>query len=504
MKVIILTFCDDVKLIYGTLLVFNTLRIGFPTAEVLVFDNGSSPEALPQIEAAALAAECQFIPMPRAPFVGFYKWAILEQVEFNSIVLLDPDIIFWKNVEDIKIDALFSGRLMPEMLSQGITALPRIHPSFFRIPNVSLLRAAIQHTRSNIVDQLFASVKGKEYFWDTLAMLHQVAPGTAFTDDELDCYDHLFFGCHFPSVQNTLPKNSFIEQGHLAAITGDFEAIRGIWRGQEKDFSVHSMSKSVSILEQGLLAMPQANIVTEHIFKEGIYERKITIPPWTVLTGAEHKTPYSVRLEQGSIAVNTDTEVKVLTAPFEFDAPAGVQRVGRVFETEVVWVDVYDNPNNCTDIQILENRLYVVPEIGLASSRTEVQKAQVDYGAFLFQLGMNQSEMDNIVKIEHDLIDMPDGYSVELRDSPIHGKGLFATKTFNIGDMVCPGRLDGYRTPGGRFINHSHIANVEPVMVDDDIYAVALRTIQAGDELLVDYRASMRVNFGLALQGETL
>jgi len=29
-----------------------------------------------------------------------------------------------------------------------------------------------------------------------------------------------------------------------------------------------------------------------------------------------------------------------------------------------------------------------------------------------------------------------------------------------------------------------------------------LRTIPVGAELLVDYRASMRVNFGLALQGE--
>lgn len=503
-KVLILTFCDKIELIYGTLLVFDTLRVGFPTAEVLVFDNGSSPEALPLIEAAAMAAGCQFISMPRASFVDFYKWAILEQVEFNSIVLLDPDIIFWKNVEEVQTDALFAGRLMPEMLSQGVTAVPRIHPSFMRIPSVLALRQAIQHTRSHVVDQLFATLNGKEYFWDTLAMLHHVVPGTAFTETELDCYDHLFFGCHFPSVRDTLPKNSSIERGHIAALSGDFEAIRGLWRGQEKDFAVHSMSKSVSILEQGLLAMPQANIVTEHIFKEGIYERKITIPPWTVLTGAEHKTPYTIRLEQGKIAVNTDTEVMVLTAPFEFNAPAGVQRVGRVFEDEVVWVDVYDNPDNCTDIPTLENRLYVVPVIGLANSRTEVQKAQVDYGAFLFQLGMSQSEIDNIVKIEHDLIDMPYGYAVELRASPVHGQGLFATKTFNIGDIVCPGRLDGYRTPGGRFINHSHQANIEPVLVDGDIYAVALRTIQADDELLVDYRASMRVNFGLALQGELL
>lgn len=258
----------------------------------------------------------------------------------------------------------------------------------------------------------------------------------------------------------------------------------------------------VVALQNELFKLPQANIVTEHVFTPGKYERRITIPAWTVLTGAEHKTPYHVRLEKGTIAVNTDDGVKVLTAPVDFPAKAGMQRAGRVFENEVVWVDVYDNPDDCTDLQVLENRLYVVPECGLADSRTAVQKAQIDYSAFLHQIGMTQDEMDKIVQIDSDLMDMPPGVDVELRDSPIHGKGLFATREFDAGEVVCPGRLNGKRTPGGRFINHSVDSNITPVKVGDDIYAVAARKIRADDELLVDYRASMRVNFGLVLQGE--
>lgn len=262
------------------------------------------------------------------------------------------------------------------------------------------------------------------------------------------------------------------------------------------------MRKKVEALQHELFKMPQAAIVTEHIFKPGVYERKITIPPWTVLTGAEHKTDYKVRLEVGTIAVNTDDGVKVLIGPLEFDAKAGMQRAGRVFEDEVVWVDVYPNPDDCTDLVVLEDRLYVVPECGLADSRTDVQKAQIDYGVFLHQIGITQDEMDSIVHIEHDLMDMPEGVFTQLRESPIHGKGLFATKDFEAGEVVCPGRIDGKRTPAGRFINHSLNPNIVPEKVGDDIYAVAMRKIQAGDELLVDYRASMRVNFGLALEGE--
>ena len=122
-------------------------------------------------------------------------------------------------------------------------------------------------------------------------------------------------------------------------------------------------------LQDELLKMPQADIVTEHTFLAGIYERKITIPKWTVLTGAAHKTDYKIRLEKGTIAVNIGEKVVILKAPLEIDAKAGEQRVGRVFDNEVVWIDIYANSDDCTDIEILEDRLYVVPECGLGENR---------------------------------------------------------------------------------------------------------------------------------------
>ena len=266
------------------------------------------------------------------------------------------------------------------------------------------------------------------------------------------------------------------------------------------------MRQKVVALQDELLQMPQADIVTTHTFLPGVYERKITVPPWTVLTGAAHKTDYRVRLEKGTIAVNRDTEVVVLTAPCEFDAKAGEQRAGRVFEDEVVWVDVYDNLDDCQDIPTLEVRLYVVPECGLGSTRRQlaIESAQTDYQLFLEQLGVDQPTMDAIVTIESDLVDMPEGHDVELKESPVHGIGMFATRYFFAGEVICPGRLDGKRTPAGRYINHSHNANVTPYKFGDDIYAIALKDIPVGGELFVDYRASMQVNFGLYLSGETL
>ena len=266
--------------------------------------------------------------------------------------------------------------------------------------------------------------------------------------------------------------------------------------------AVVDMRERVLALQDVLLTMEQADIVTEHCFLPGIYERKITIPPWTVLTGAQHKSAYRVRLEKGTIAVNTDDGVKILHAPCEFDVKAGMQRAGRVFEREVVWVDIYENLDNCRNLSTLEARLYVVPEIGMGSTRLAVAHARSDYLLFLEQIGLNQKQLDGIVQSREDLMDMPDGYDVELRASSIHGVGLFALRCFEAGELVCPGRLNGYRTPAGRYINHSVHANITPIKAGDDIHAQASREIYEGDELLVDYRASMRVNFGLTLHGE--
>jgi len=146
-----------------------------------------------------------------------------------------------------------------------------------------------------------------------------------------------------------------------------------------KAISANIQKAQIEALQDELLKMEQADIVTEHHFYDGIYERTIIVPPWTVLTGAPHKTKYKVRLEKGTIAVNVGTEVKVLTAPLEFEAEAGEQRVGRVFEEEVIWTDIYENADNCKDIEILENRLYVVPECGLGANRAKLGYSKPKY-----------------------------------------------------------------------------------------------------------------------------
>ena len=135
------------------------------------------------------------------------------------------------------------------------------------------------------------------------------------------------------------------------------------------DFLKPTLQQKIDVLQDELLKMPQADVKTIHSFEDGKYIRKMIAPPNTVIIGAEHKTPYKVRIEKGTVAVNIGNVIHTLTAPLAFDAPMGERRVARTFEEELIWIDIYDNPNGCTDIDEIEDRIYVIPECGMLDKR---------------------------------------------------------------------------------------------------------------------------------------
>jgi hypothetical protein len=148
-------------------------------------------------------------------------------------------------------------------------------------------------------------------------------------------------------------------------------------------------------------------------------------------------------------------------------------------------------------LKVLEERLYVIPECDLGDNR-RLALDREDYQAFVAQLGVPQERIEQIVTNHDDLIELPEGYGVEVRKSPIHGMGLFALQDFAAGELICPGRLDGHRTLAGRYINHSLHPNTYSFAEGENIWAKALRNILKGEEILTDYREAVRVNIGLS------
>jgi hypothetical protein len=240
--VTILTYCAHPALAYGTLLVFKTLRTGFPTADIEVFDNGSHPEVRDQIMAEAQRVGASFTGIKPQRWVDHYKWLLLERKpEGRPLVILDPDVIFWASVEDWSSPgALMAGRRMSRINAGPIVQHARLHPSLLWIQDVEQLRLAMGTQGESLISPCLGSFEGELHFWDTFSRLYEemVHWCMSFTPEHLGCFDHLFFGSHLPVVAAQCSGDmDVIGRAHVMASTGNYEALKGIWREQDAYFA---------------------------------------------------------------------------------------------------------------------------------------------------------------------------------------------------------------------------------------------------------------------------
>lgn len=257
----ILTYCAHPSLAYGTLLIFKTLRTGFPTARIEVFDNGSHPDVRARIEHAAADVGATFTAMTLRHFSDHLRWVLLEREhDGNPLVLLDPDIAFWRRVQDWDFGhTLMAGRLIPQLGKAARIGMPRLHPSLLWVPDVERLRSEASRSvpsGTDLVAQKVENSEGQVQVFDTMAALYQALKDqcTPFDEAQLDCYDHLFYGSHLPMLSAGL-DGMFkpIRDGHEAAASGDLAGLRGIWRVQQAMFegriaSTSPVSRSVDLI----------------------------------------------------------------------------------------------------------------------------------------------------------------------------------------------------------------------------------------------------------------
>ncbi len=248
--VLILTFCRKADLFYGTSLIFNTLRAGFPTARIIVVDNASLPELRGTIASFAHRTGCEHfqiedpcIDHPEFLDTALGAFAKSEHGE-NALVFLDPDVCLWENCEGFEFDGLMAGRLYrafrPE-ITQTL-AMPRLHTSFLWIPNARRLREAIAecqryHYDFRPFDTWSTRLGGRWCRYDTGASLYAVLGNrmNAFTEEHLNCFDHIFSGCHIDWLEKALdqPTLDLFQTIHERAREGDLAALRGV--GQLQD-----------------------------------------------------------------------------------------------------------------------------------------------------------------------------------------------------------------------------------------------------------------------------
>lgn len=255
--------------------------------------------------------------------------------------------------------------------------------------------------------------------------------------------------------------------------------------------TVREMRKLIFNLETAILSMPEAKLAkdfdTRHHFEDGIYMRELVIPKYTLLTGKIHKFPHLNILSKGKLTVWTEDGVKTLSASSVIKSQSGMKRVGYAHE-ESVWITVHSNIENERDISKIEQRLFSdsFDEAYSDSERTFKDAVHL--------LGFTEEEVKTASEnTEDQVLFSLDGFGVMIRDSIVHGKGVFATRLIKKGSYICSARINGRRTPIGRFCNHSGNPNGKMVLKENgDVELFALTDIETGEEIMNDYYYSYR------------
>jgi hypothetical protein len=120
----------------------------------------------------------------------------------------------------------------------------------------------------------------------------------------------------------------------------------------------------VEALENAMLAMDNPLIAKgnsdmfplKHSFSEGVYIREMFMAKGSLVIGKLYKISHTWFLLEGEITVATDEGINHYIAPCYVHAPEGTKRVIQALE-DSVFVNVYPNPDNITDINTLEDML---------------------------------------------------------------------------------------------------------------------------------------------------
>jgi hypothetical protein len=261
--------------------------------------------------------------------------------------------------------------------------------------------------------------------------------------------------------------------------------------------------QKVQALEAEFLKQPQVDCSVVHRFGPGIYIREVTIPANTFSIGhCQTATHLNIMLAGRVTIVNPDGSHTELVAPYTFVAGPG-RKIGYIHET-MVWQNVYATDE--TDVEKLET-MFLDKSVTWQENHKNQQlllnfnhsEDIADYYAAIEQYGFDHETVQAQTLNLDDQIELPYGnYKMMVAPSKIEGKGVFATGNIKANEIIAPARINGKRTPAGRYTNHAKNPNAVMVLLDNnDVNLVATRAITGckggdlGEEITINYRQAI-------------
>ena len=205
---------------------------------------------------------------------------------------------------------------------------------------------------------------------------------------------------------------------------------------------------------------------------------------------------------EGEVMMFNESGTSKIKAPMMFVGQSG-RKMGYILK-DTVWLNVYSNPTNERNIDVLESMFLEKSDVWEAKNIKEDNREDdvKDFDLMVLESGFDKETIEKQSKNEGDQIEMNEYFEskASVRDSNIHGIGLFATSSFHKGEMIGPARINGKRTIAGRYVNHAKMPNCIFKKFGNDVFLFAneeLKGCHGGDkgtELTVDYRQALELS----------
>lgn len=229
-------------------LCFDTLRVGFPTANIHVDINYcTSVEDGHRVAEKARQAGCSTILLPYQTHLADWEQRKVEGHDGRTpLVLMDADTIFWKSCEDWEFPGkLMAGYYVPRIWNDfaKCVSFPRLHTSMLWFPDTLALRMRIaaaypyaleeagEYCPCNPFMGTVQFIGGRPFFWDCCANLFQMLGHENCAPLErkhLDCFDHLNSASFYDVMMERMDDNRGFAFTHNELVKTP-EKLRNLW-----------------------------------------------------------------------------------------------------------------------------------------------------------------------------------------------------------------------------------------------------------------------------------
>lgn len=241
--------CRNPELFRASTLVFDSIRIGFPTSKIVVLAQGLSPEQFSEVEKLCNPLDVALIEekkiLPHEEWLGRMVWNSDE-----PLFICDTDIIFWDNFEKFSFDGEpLAGRYIPSFHDEatGFRTYDRLHTCLMYIDPVEIAKRLDDfysganfdlpyYSKPDLIAPMVTALNGRPMFHDSMSQLYHAVGGAEFSVEQLDCFDHLCCGTFSDLIEKRLSLGRNIRETHRKILDNPAIA-KGCWRGQDQYYN---------------------------------------------------------------------------------------------------------------------------------------------------------------------------------------------------------------------------------------------------------------------------